>query len=180
MGSPAPPKSMNFQTNFRGGGGHPLIKLMYYTLHCWQIYSPYVLDGEDEDDEKEYLRMKSWRQGGGKWGDLVMMRSRGWWVHRGKDHRVTIELADERLNAPWLGMLAPNARHWGNDDSRPGDDDDSHGDGHWYLFGSHIVGFLVSATGYRLSHFIYYIFVFVSHSKVCVEFGILPLSTERG
>ena len=52
-------------------------------------------------------------------------------------------------------MLAPNARHWGNDDSRPGDDDDSHGDGHWYLFGSHIVGFLVSATGYRLSHFIY-------------------------
>ena len=24
----------------------------------------------------------------------------GGWVHRGKDHRVTIELADERLNAP--------------------------------------------------------------------------------
>ena len=26
--------------------------------------------------------------------------------------------------------------------------------GDWYLFGPHIVGFLVSATGYRLSHFI--------------------------
>ena len=29
-----------------------------------------------------------------------MMRMRCRLVHRGKDHRVTIELADERLNAP--------------------------------------------------------------------------------
>ena len=50
-------------------------------------------------------------------------------MHRGKDHRVTIELADERLNAPWLGMLAPNGGHWGNDDSLPADDHDSEGEG---------------------------------------------------